>query len=116
MRTVAVLVSLLALGACSSSGSGSSDSARLTLNNPYWEKVNVQLVLTRSSNCDSRGDGFIEIKDITMAKNRLEVIQVPDGANVCWRRDRNPNDPVVGAWSGWTKATLFPGRNAEADL
>jgi len=51
-----------------------------------------------------------------MAKNRLEVIQVPDGANVCWRSDRNPNDPVAGAWSGWTKATLFPGRNAEADL
>ena len=32
--------------------------ARLTLNNPYWDRVNVQLVITRGSDCDSRGDGF----------------------------------------------------------
>jgi hypothetical protein len=104
---------LLALAACSSPP---ADSARLTLNNPYWDRVNVQLVITKSSDCGNRGEGFIEAKDLVMAKNRTELIAVPNGANLCWRRDRNPNTPVAGDWSGWTKATLFPGRSADADL
>jgi len=45
-----------------------------------------------------------------------ETIAVPDDANVCWRHDRNPDKPVAGTWSGWTKATLFPGQNADTDL
>ena len=112
MRFAAVLAGALALAACSSPA---ADSARLTLNNPYWERVNVQLVITRSSDCDNRGE-YLDTKEVVMAKNRLEVIHVPNGANVCWRRDRNPNNPVPGTWSSWTKATLFPGRSAEAEL
>jgi hypothetical protein len=103
---------LLSAAACSSTPSGGS---RLTLNNPYWDKVNVQLVITKSSDCDNRGE-YIDSRELVMPRNRLEVIDVPSGANVCWRRDRNPNSPVAGAWSGWTKATLFPGRDAEANL
>jgi len=101
------------LGGCSSQP---ADSARLSLNNPSWDRVNVQLVITRSSDCDSRGDGYIASRELVMARNKIEVIDVPNGANVCWRRDRNPNKPDGGAWTGWTKATLFPGRNAEANL
>lgn len=112
MRFALALAGLPILAACSSAP---ADSARLTLNNPYWERVNVQLVITKSSDCDNRAQ-YLDTKEIVMAKNRLEVIRVPSGANVCWRRDRNPNSPVAGAWSGWTKATLFPGRDAEADL
>jgi hypothetical protein len=51
-----------------------------------------------------------------MRKNRTEAIEVPNGATVCWRRDRNPNSPGASAWSGWTRATLLPGQSAEADL
>jgi hypothetical protein len=88
----------------------------LTLNNPYWDRVKVQLVLTRGSDCDSRGDGFIDSWELVMTRNRPEVIDAPVGANVCWRRDRNPDKPASGIWTGWTKATLPPGRNAEANL
>jgi hypothetical protein len=105
---------LIALGGCSSPPP--ADATRLTLNNPYWDRVNVQLVVTRSSDCGSRGDGFIDSRELVMSRNRPEVIDVPNGANVCWRRDRDPDRPEAGIWTGWTKATLFPGRNAEADL
>ena len=40
------------------------DSARLTLNNPKWDRVNVQLVITRATDCDSRGDGFIDSREV----------------------------------------------------
>jgi hypothetical protein len=112
MQKTAFLAAALLLAACSSAPPG---AARLTLNNPYWERVNVQLAVTKSADCDNRA-AYIDSRELVMTKNRLEVIAVPDGASVCWRRDRNPNDPSPGAWSGWTKATLFPGRDAEAEL
>ena len=105
---------LMMLGGCSSPPPG--DGTRLTLNNPYWDRVNVQLVVTRSTDCDNRGEGFIDSWELAMIRNRPEVIDVPDGATVCWRRDRNPDKPDAGIWTGWTKATLFPGRNGEAEL
>jgi hypothetical protein len=51
-----------------------------------------------------------------MRKKGSEPIDVPNGATVCWRIDRNPNSPVAGAWTGWTRATLAPGQSAETDL
>lgn len=113
MRFGAALAAMVVLAGCSSAP---RETAVLTLNNPSWERVNVQLVITRRADCDSRGEGFISSKDVVMAKNRTERIEVPSGANLCWRRDRDPSDPAPGAWSGWSKATLFPGGDAEANL
>ena len=108
------MVGLIVLAGCSSAPP--TDSARLNLNNPYWDRVNVQLVVTRNSDCDSRGDGYLSSREFVMPRNQIEVIDVPKGANVCWRRDRNPDNPAAGVWTGWTKAMLLPGRNAEANL
>jgi hypothetical protein len=108
------MAGLIILAGCSSAPP--ADSARLSLNNPYWDRVNVQLVVTRNSNCDSRGDGYLSSREFVMARNKIEVIDVPNGANVCWRRDRDPDKPAAGVWTGWTKATLSPGRSAEAEL
>jgi hypothetical protein len=115
MRLLAALAGVVTLAACSSLPSVPPGGSALTLNNPYWERVNVQLVITKSSDCENRGE-YLSSRELVMPKNKLEIIPVPSGANVCWRRDRNPNNPVPGAWSGWTKATLFPGRDAEASL
>jgi hypothetical protein len=93
-----------------------TDTSSLTLNNPYWDRVNVEVVITKSGDCDSRGDGYISSKEIVMRKNKTEYFDVPNGAAVCWRHDRNPNNPVAGAWSGWTRATLYPGQSTETDL
>src|SRR4051794_1474769 len=105
---------LVLLGGCSSPPP--ADTSRLTLNNPYWDRVNVQLVITHGSDCDNRGDGFIDSRELVMPRNQPEVIDVPNGATLCWRRDRNPEKPIAGVWTGWTKAMLLPGRNAEANL
>ena len=120
MRFRGLILAVALLAGCSTVGSmfesRPADSSRLTINDPYWERVNVQLVITRRGDCDSRGEGFLSTRDFIMRKNKTEVVDVPNGASVCWRHDRDPNNPAAGAWSGWTRATLIPGESAEADL
>ncbi len=113
MRHCAGLMAMLWAAACSSAPAG---TATLTLNNPYWDRVNVQIVITKRADCDSREEGYIETKELVMRKERSETIDVPPDATVCWRHDRNPNLPVAGAWSGWTRATLQPGGSAQSGL
>ena len=112
MRYCALLAAA-ALAACSS---GSSGASRLTLNDPYWDHVNVEVVITKSADCNSRGPGYLATKEVVMYKDTTTSFDVPEGANVCWRHDRDPNNPTKGAWSGWTKATMYPGQSAETDL
>ena len=113
MRYRAWLLALSWLAACSSTP---RDASVLTLYDPTWERVKVEIVITKRADCDSRGEGYVSTRELVMFKNKTEAIEVPNGATVCWRRDRNPNSPVAGAWSGWTRATLFPGQRADADL
>lgn len=115
MRLRAAAVAAMAvLAGCSPSPP--ADKARVTLNNPYWDRANVQLVITKSTDCDNQA-AYLDTRELVMAKNRLEIIDVPADAILCWRRDRNPNNPAPGVWTNWSKApSLFPGRNTNADL
>ena len=113
MRQLALLAGSLALAACSSASSG---AAKLVLNDPYWDRVNVEIVITKRADCDSREEGYVETRELVMRKDRSEPVEVPPDATICWRHDRNPNQPVAGIWSGWTRATLQPGGNAQTDL
>jgi hypothetical protein len=113
MRHYAGLVVVLFAAACTSTPAG---TAELTINNPYWDKVNVEVVITKRADCDSREDGFLERKEVVLRKDRAETVDVPPDATVCWRHDRNPNQPVAGAWSGWSRAALQPGGHAQTDL
>ena len=110
------LITLSLLAGCSMFGSPSGGGSRLTLNDPYWDRVTVEIVISSNTDCDNRGEGYISSREIVMRKNKTETIDVPAGANVCWRHDRNPNNPVAGAWSGWTRATMFPGATSETDI
>jgi len=113
MRAEWLLLALLALPGCSSRPANSST---LILNDPYWERVNVEVVITRRSDCDSRAEGYIDTKQVVMRKATTERFDFPNGATICWRHDRDPNNPRPGAWSDWTKATTDPGATAEAEL
>jgi hypothetical protein len=113
MRYRACLSVLLTLSACGSIGSG--PSATLILNNPTWERVNVEAVITKSPNCD-KTDAYVDTKQFVMTKNRTQRIEAPNAESVCWRHDRNPNNPIPGVWTGWSRVTLFPGQTTEADL
>jgi hypothetical protein len=113
MRYLAWLSALLALSACSSVSS--SQTATLILNNPTWDRVNVEAVVTKSTSCENT-EGYISTQQFVMTKNRTQRIEAPNGESICWRHDRNPNNPIAGAWSGWSRVTLFPGQTTETDL
>jgi hypothetical protein len=113
MRYVAVITTLLMISGCSS---GSSHSATLTLDNPTWDRVNVQAVVTRSSDCDDRQNGYVATDNFVMTKGHSHDVVAPNAETICWRHDRDPNNPVAGDWSGWSRATLFPGQTTETDL
>jgi hypothetical protein len=51
-----------------------------------------------------------------MTKGRTQRLEAPHAENICWRHDRNPNNPVAGVWSGWSRVTLFPGQSTETEL
>jgi hypothetical protein len=112
MRRFALLVAAAALAACSAP----PNTTTLTLKNPYWKQVNVELVITKRADCGSRGPGFVSEQTIVMYQNAMRDIAVPNDATLCWRHDRDPDKPQPGAWSDWTRATLTPGESAESDL
>ena len=98
---------------------GSSDepgTTKLTLRDPAWERVSVQIVMTKRADCDARGDGFLSTRNFVMQKDADQWIDVPDGYSLCWRHDRDPKHPTAGDWSGWTRATLKPGYPTTTDL
>jgi hypothetical protein len=104
---------LLSLSACSS---GSSQTATLILDNPTWDRVNVEAVITNSADCDNRGKEYVETKQFVMTKGQTVTVEAPKAESICWRHDRNPNNPTPGDWSGWSRAPLAPGLTAETDL
>jgi hypothetical protein len=113
MRGRALIVGLLLMAGCSS---GSDQSATLILDNPTWDRVNVEAVITRSSDCDERSNGYVETQHFTMGKGQTHRVVAPHAETICWRHDRDPNNPVPGDWSEWSRATLFPGQTTETEL
>jgi hypothetical protein len=113
MRYLACLSTLLSLTACGAMSS--SKSATLILNNPTWDRINVEAVITKSPNCENQ-DAYISTEQFVLTKNRNRKIETPNAEGICWRHDRNPNNPIAGVWSGWSRVTLFPGQTTETDL
>ena len=105
-RYPAWLSAVLVLSACSS---GSSQTATLILDNPTWDRVNVEAVITNSADCDNRGKDYVATKQFVMTKGHTQKIEAPNAESICWRHDRNPNNPTPGAWSGWSRDHLAPG-------
>ena len=107
------LIATALLAAACSLGSG---GPQLTLKNPVWDRVDVEIVLTRSSDCSNRGPEFISTREVVLRKDKSEAVEVPPDATVCWRHNRNPNNPKPGDWTGWTRATMYPGQSADVDI
>jgi hypothetical protein len=104
---------LVGLSACSSAP---SDSSKVTLHNSEWDKVNIQVVITKSANCDSRGPEFVGEQDFYLLKDQSRTVIALNGTSVCWRHDRFPNNPKPGEWSGWSRAIPFPGEDATTEI
>src|SRR5215813_1952476 len=99
MRFRAWLPALLCLAACNAPP---SDSSKVTLRNTQWSRVNVQIVITKSEDCDNRGPGYVSSEEFVMQKDVTKTVVAPNGTRVCWRHDRFPNKPTPGEWTGWT--------------
>ena len=104
---------LLCAGSCTPEAAG---PGRLLLSNPDFPLVNVEAVITANSNCDARDDGYVSTLEFTMPNNSTKFIDVPPGADVCWRSDRNPGRPTPGRWSRWDRAYLVPGKTISSNL
>lgn len=88
----------------------------LLLSNPHFGPTNVEAVITANPDCGARDAGYISTLEFLIPTNATKFIDVPPGADVCWRRDRDPAHPVAGAWSAWDRAYLAPGKAIDANL
>jgi hypothetical protein len=113
MRHRKWLLLSLALAACSSTPENSS---KLTLRNTQWDHVNVQVVITRGSDCDNPGQDFVGAQNFVLHRDQTKTLVAPNETTLCWRHDRYPTNPHPGEWSGWSKAILFPGNDSTTDL
>ena len=107
------IVVLLCAGSCAPEAPG---PGRLLLSNPDFPLINVEAVITANADCDARDDGYVSTLEFAMPNNATKFIDVPPGANVCWRSDRNPGRPSPGRWSRWDRAFIVPGRTISANL
>jgi phage tail protein X len=88
----------------------------LLLSNPHFGPTNVEAVITANSDCASRGPGYVSTLEFVLPDNATKFIDVPPGNDICWRRDRDPSQPVAGQWSGWDRAFVAPGTTIDANL
>ena len=113
MRSRLLPIVLLCAGSCTPEAPG---PGTLLLSNPDFPLVNVEAVITANADCDSRDDGYVSTLEFTMPNSSTKFIDVPPGADVCWRSDRNPGRPTPGRWSRWDRAYLVPGKTISANL
>ncbi len=88
----------------------------LLLSNPNFGPTNVEAVITANPDCGARGPGYVSTLEFVLPNNATKFIDVPPGTEVCWRRDRDPSQPVAGQWSGWDRAYVEPGTTIDANL
>jgi hypothetical protein len=88
----------------------------LLLSNPDYGPTHVQAVITANPDCASRGPGYVSTFEFVLPTDGTKSLDVPPGAEICWRRDRDPEQPVPGQWSPWDRAYVTPGSTIDANL
>ena len=88
----------------------------LLLSNPNFGPTNVEAVIAANPDCSAHGPGYVSTLEFVLPANATKFIDVPPGTEVCWRRDRDPSQPVAGQWSGWDRAYVEPGTTIDANL
>jgi hypothetical protein len=88
----------------------------LLLSNQDFGPTNVEAVITANPDCGARGPGYVSTLEFLLPSNATRFIDVPPGAEICWRRDRDPSQPVAGQWSAWDRAYVAPGSTIAANL
>jgi hypothetical protein len=110
----AALGMALALAACAQQGP--PPPGTLLLSNLNFPPTRVEAVITANPDCNARDGGYVSTLEFSIPSNATRFIDAPPGVDVCWRRTRNPNEPVAGQWSGWDRAFLSTTPRIEAKL
>ena len=113
MRPTFLLIVLPCLVACAPTP---AQPGTLLLSNPHFGPTHVETVITSNPDCGARGPGYVSISEFLLPTNATRFIDVPPGAEICWRRDRDPSQPVAGQWSPWDRAFVQPGTTIDANL
>jgi hypothetical protein len=114
MRAMSVAVVLLCAGGCAPAPQ--IQPGTLLLSNRNFGPTHVEAVITANPDCGARGPGYVSTLEFLLPTNATKFVNVPPGADVCWRRDRDPTQPVAGEWSPWGRAYTAPGRRIAANL
>jgi hypothetical protein len=114
VRAIFLPIALFCVAACAPTQP--PQPGTLQLSNPDFGPTNVEVVITSNADCASHGPGYLSSFDFVLPNNATKFIDVPPGAEVCWRRDRDPTQPVPGQWSGWDRAYVEPGTTIDANL
>ena len=81
---------------------------RLTLSNFSVDSAHVVAVVTTSPDCSAPAEGDVQ-SDFRLPLNGTRIITARPGADVCWRRqlepDETPNAKGDG-WTGWNRTFL----------
>ncbi len=109
-------IPLFCLAACVLQPPPPPPPGTLLLNNPHFPPTDVEAVITSNPDCASRGPGYVRTIRFVLPNSATKMIAVPPGTEVCWRRPRNPDEPVPGVWSGWDRAYVEPGTTIISDL
>jgi hypothetical protein len=113
LRPRLLLTVLCAATACAPPPTG---PGTLLLSNPHFGPTHVEAVITANRDCRSRGPGYVSTLEFVLPNNATRFVEVPPGTEVCWRRDRDPANPVAGQWSDWDRAYVAPGTTIDANL
>jgi hypothetical protein len=113
VRPTLLALVLLGVAACAPQPVG---PGTLLLSNPNFGPLNVEAVVTANPDCASRGPGYVSTFEFVLPNNATKFLDVPPGTEICWRRDRDPDQPVAGEWSPWDRAYVAPGTTIDANL
>lgn len=114
MRSILAPAILFCAAACAVKGP--PPPGTLLLNNPHFGPIDVEVVITANPDCASRGPGYVSTNRFVLPNNGTKIVYVPPGAEVCWRRDRDTENPIFGQWSDWDRAYVEPGSTIDANL
>ena len=108
MRPILVLALPLCAAACTISHGPTPGT--LLLSNRNLPATGVETVVTANPDCGARGPGFVAGSSFILPPDATRIIAARPGADVCWRRARQPS------WPGWNRAFLAPGRTIDSTL
>jgi hypothetical protein len=89
---------------------------RLLLSNLDFGPTHVEALVTAGAACTARPGGYLKAESFVLPEHGTRIITAPPGADVCWRRDRDPDSPVPRHWTDWARAYLAPGRVVDSAL